>query len=563
MKKTCKSILFLIIIMSIFASILSGCSSNGRNNTDTQEKLPSFEANENMTEYEAHCGIYTWMSFSTKKYPENADVPKNRECDFELDICKNESESCQISLKSLAEYPAVSLVCESSYEGITVDLFEEYTVKTNNKIMYPDALVPLYAVEKTELKADTVKNYFIRFTTETDTEAGEYTYVLKLKTEKGTVLHTYSVTLVVHNVVLPETATLRTAVGLSIKSLAKAYLITATATDPLVGSFLERATEIYVKYYEFLLDHKISAIELPYDILDDRADKYMSDPRVTGFLVNTGVSDEKLKAYYDKLCTNEEWLNKAYAYPIDEPNTKEALTNVLNESERIRSICPKLKINGAFFTNIDYDGIRDSVDIMEESHDIICPKIANWNVNDRNYGCGIQDVLGTKGSFVERIKKMKENGMEIWSYVCVSPRGQYLNFMVDDPGINHRRIFWQQYTLGSTGFLYWSCNWWNDISDPWKQMNTVMWADVTAYGDGSLLYNGNKVGVDGACGSIRLEAFRDGIEDYDLIMMAYEVLGEKWINARVSRANSSVTSDNYLNTIRSEIIKTLSQGNGK
>ena len=82
-------------------------------------------------------------------------------------------------------------------------------------------------------------------------------------------------------------------------------------------------------------------------------------------------------------------------------------------------------------------------------------------------------------------------------------------------------------------------------------MNTVMWADVTAYGDGSLLYNGNKVEVDGACGSIRLEAFRDGIEDYDLIMMAYEALGEKWINARVARANSSVTSDGYLNSIRS------------
>jgi hypothetical protein len=158
---------------------------------------------------------------------------------------------------------------------------------------------------------------------------------------------------------------------------------------------------------------------------------------------------------------------------------------------------------------------------------------------------------------------MKEEGKEIWSYVCVSPRGQYLNFMVDDPGINHRKIFWQQYTIGSTGFLYWSCNWWNDIADPWKQMNTVMWADTTAYGDGSLLYNGNKVGVDGACGSIRLEAFRDGIEDYDLIMMAQDILGEKWISARVARANSSASADGYLNTVRTEIIKALAEENSK
>jgi hypothetical protein len=84
-----------------------------------------------------------------------------------------------------------------------------------------------------------------------------------------------------------------------------------------------------------------------------------------------------------------------------------------------------------------------------------------------------------------------------------------------------------------------------------------MWADVTAFGDGSLLYNGNKVGVDGACGSIRLEAFRDGIEDYDLIVMAKELLGEKWINKRISRANSTVTTDSYLNSIRTEIIKAI------
>ncbi len=118
--------------------------------------------------------------------------------------------------------------------------------------MYPDAIVPLSVKIYTELKGNVVKNYFIRFTTEATTQAGEYSYALKLKTEKGTVLHTYEITLVVYDVILPETATLRTAVGLSIKSLAKMYRITATATDPLSGTYLERATKLYVKYYEFL-----------------------------------------------------------------------------------------------------------------------------------------------------------------------------------------------------------------------------------------------------------------------------------------------------------------------
>jgi hypothetical protein len=423
--------------------------------------------------------------------------------------------------------------------------------------MYPDALIPLDVKKSFDLPKETVRGIFIRFTTETSAAAGKYIYNVKLKTKAGTVLHSYELTLNVYDVVLPEASTLRTAVGLSIQSLAKQHYIIATVTDPLIGKHLERATELYVKYYEFLLDHKITPIELPYDILDERADKYMSDPRVTSFLVPTGVSDEKLKAYYDKLCTNPEWLSKAYAYPVDEPNSIEAIDLVIAESERIRRICPELKINGAFFTNISYDGTRDTVDIMEQYHDIICPKIANWNVNDRNYGCGIQDVLGNKGTFTSRINKMREEGKEIWSYVGVTPRGQYYTLMVDEEGLRHRRIFWQHYELGATCFLYWSCNWWNGIAAPWTQMNTVMWADVTAFGDGSLLYNGNKVGVDGACGSIRLEGFRDGIEDYDLIVMAKELLGEKWINKRISRANSTVTTDSYLNSIRTEIIKAI------
>ncbi len=40
------------------------------------------------------------------------------------------------------------------------------------------------------------------------------------------------------------------------------------------------------------------------------------------------------------------------------------------------------------------------------------------------------------------------------------------------------------------------------------------------FGDGSLLYNGNEVGVDGPCSSLRLEAVRDGIDDFELITMA-------------------------------------------
>ena len=44
-------------------------------------------------------------------------------------------------------------------------------------------------------------------------------------------------------------------------------------------------------------------------------------------------------------------------------------------------------------------------------------------------------------------------------------------------------------------------------------------------GDGMLLYPGNKVGIDGPVGSLRLEVFRDGLEDFDYLALADQRLG--------------------------------------
>ena len=70
---------------------------------------------------------------------------------------------------------------------------------------------------------------------------------------------------------------------------------------------------VYKNYYDTLLNrYHICSRFLPYDILDPRADEYMSNPKVTCFGVPYyQVSDEKIKAYYEKLKTNPVWFNKA------------------------------------------------------------------------------------------------------------------------------------------------------------------------------------------------------------------------------------------------------------
>lgn len=58
-------------------------------------------------------------------------------------------------------------------------------------------------------------------------------------------------------------------------------------------------------------------------------------------------------------------------------------------------------------------------------------------------------------------------------------------------------------TYGAEGFLYWAASRWLRTDDLWIDIATVKDLSLDVYGDGSLLYNGNKMGIDGALASIR------------------------------------------------------------
>jgi hypothetical protein len=239
----------------------------------------------------------------------------------------------------------------------------------------------------------------------------------------------------------------------------------------------------------------------------------MSDPRVTTFQVPTGVDDETLVAYYNKVKSNPVWLEKAYAYPKDEPNNKEMYDDVIAAATRIKNLCPELKIVVPFFKNFSYDGTRDAIDIQAEYLDILCAKSMMFYSRD----------------IAEKIAQKQSQGEVVWCYVCWEPGYPYTNLYVDEKGINHRIQFWQQYNVNSDGFLYWSSNYWGAVSNPWSSMATVPNLSPDVYGDGSLLYSGIGIDENGnsviVLPSVRLDIVRDGIEDVELFKMAEEILG--------------------------------------
>ena len=131
---------------------------------------------------------------------------------------------------------------------------------------------------------------------------------------------------------------------------------------------------------------------------------------------------------------------------------------------------------------------------------------------------------------LDAAERCRAAGLQVWAYVCCSPRYPYANWLADDPLVEARVIWWQAYHQKMDGMLYWGLNIWGRANnktmiDPEKDgpllnfgiTTEAVWAD-RLHGDGLLLYPGK----DGPIGSIRLANIRDGLEDYDYLSLLAE-----------------------------------------
>jgi len=115
-------------------------------------------------------------------------------------------------------------------------------------------------------------------------------------------------------------------------------------------------------------------------------------------------------------------------------------------------------------------------------------------------------------------------GGEVWWHVDAEARPSYANFLLDSPAVDHRILFWQAWARGVRGVQYSSINAVEPDRNPWTDL-----ADTTpANGNGCLVYPG----AGGPIASIRWECIRDGIEDYDYLVLLAEAREQLRISGR-------------------------------
>lgn len=239
-----------------------------------------------------------------------------------------------------------------------------------------------------------------------------------------------------------------------------------------------------------------------------------------GFAQGTDEYNKLMERYLSQIQSNLEKngvLGKEYVYWFDEPGESD-YPFVYQTNAMIKKYAPKLT---TFLTeHIAGQDISDVTDIS----------------------CTIWHKLNH-----EKIQKMNAKGLEHWSYLCVWPKSPWLSEFIDHDAVNMRMWLWASYKYGLKGILIWQTTYWNStaaspegyLQNPWDEamswVNGYGWIHgkqtIWGNGDGRLFYpinrdpnNDRSTHLGDVIPSLRLETTRDGIEDYEYLVMLEKLI---------------------------------------
>ena len=467
----------------------------------------------------AAADIRGWFAPSALKVLRDAQPAKAGQR-WELFAARNEVEACQLVLISDDRVRGVKVSTEGLRHSrakakLPITLHKvEYVPNIVGETPYPDPLPPL---ARLDLQPSLAQPVWISVRVPSDAAPGSYRGAITVRAAGKTL--EFPLSLRVWDFALPETPSCATAFGIAPRWVARTHEVKANSPE---------MTELYRKYYEMVLDHKISAYSIPADVMSEEAAQYLDDPRMTSFRLPYPADDDALKALIDRLIEHG-WFSKGFFYPLDEPINEQAYDSLAAICDRLRRIEPRYRIVTPFFRNPDFGEKLTAFDLM---------------LGEVNIWCANTQYFDAEPTARARFAARKNVGETLWWYVCCGPGAPYNNFFVDMPGMSHRVLFWQQKREGVEGLLYWNTTSWNPdqgCDDPWESMMTVKSINPALRGDGSLLYPGKKVGVDGPVSSQRLEIIRDGIEDFEYLTLAERWLGRNAAREYVARLCTSLT----------------------
>jgi len=412
-----------------------------------------------------------------------------------LEMARGETESFQmvaIAPDGPVEIKDVSVPSPRSRRGVrlnpyNVDVFEQMDVNIEKPMagvvpgMYPDPLVPLRGAKS--VRPGTPLRLWVRLTAGDTVLPGVYESSVDMRIGDGRVL-TVPWKLQVHEIRVPTTSRLPATVGLNYDRLAARFGLTPGTPE---------WWRVANRYYEFLLEHRLTPFRPPVETGRPGSRLYLTDPRVSAFIFPYEDDETKVRAVAETL---RAWdvQNKAFFYMEDEP-FHAMYPRIVESGLLVQKAVPGFRFLSTTPPTPDLEGVVDTWCLHVGFRPISTPS-------------AVDEVHST----VWNIERARSQGEHIWWYTAgaVTPLP---TLHIDDDGVAPRVMPWLQPLFGVTGFLHWeSVNW---EGDPYSEPYVPPFGN----GEGVLIYPARDKDRAEPVTSIRLELLRDGIEDYELLDM--------------------------------------------
>ena len=495
--------------------------------------------------------------YSTYKVMQSATEFTGSEAAIDVQLAKGETEGAQLIMTANGDVGSYELV-ESDLVNengdkfgtenieVNVQYYVNVTQKTsgNDNTAYPvgwtpDMLLPMDICKKygeNTIKDGNNQGLTVEFTTNSDTPAGTYTGSFTLKADKTT--QTIPVTVEVWDV-----------------DVSKAYGKTWLGIElgQLWYGELTNSDEMYKAYYDTLLnEYKTCGGIVPgsYDIehFVKTLDSYWENPNFTTFELpaseNWYTDESTLYDYVYLLATASTperlYLERAVVLPIDEPiiGDDEVDDKVYVRTQQIESVKERVwndLVNEGFFDKEARGGVDGKfAKALKESLDFevvtTSSDVSYWGDTIMTYCPPIQ-FYETSLERNQYAAHAQERGSEQWYYTCMQPQYPYPSHHIDDYLLGSRTMRWMQKAYGLEGYLYWCVNQYAQSTetghipvDPYTDPSRFLFGSRMYNGDGYLFYPGAKYGLNAPLGSLRLDALRDGQEDYNLMCVYQDTL---------------------------------------
>ena len=415
-----------------------------------------------------------------------------------LSLAKNEAEHIQLVFKG--------------NEG------EKYYIRRSNDnplIMYScrqiesvhgfdDALIPIQDGQIT--LTDSVAKLWLTFRTTDKTQPGRYKEQIEIE---GNGKHqNIKRDLQVYDETLPVTPSIPATYGIIAKNLVD-------------SSSEEETLKINLEWAELCLDYRMNpyfstwlantmrheASSSPWKWDDPRTLPFLSDKRFNRVAVPYhSLSHDELDSMLQQLKQND-LIKKSYFYLWDEPAYMKEYGLIGQYAKEIHRLMPEAKVLTTF-----YCGPKDG-----KYKDNLFSIFDLWRGDTQIYSMSAWALQANEAN-ADTCRSLLKGDEEWWTYVCMGPGEEQPNLLLSMDGYQHRAVLWRSWKERTTGFLYWAVN-------AYAETDTLAFRKDLPEGDGVLIYPGKYFGCEHPVVSIRMERWRDSMEDYEYLTSLEKKIG--------------------------------------